>query len=264
MLVFMLTALINIQMWHGERLLYFQESSAGCYGPLGFLLSKLLFDALPLRVLPSLLCAAIVYPMAGLHSSGPLGPGLPATGPPAALLFVVGLSVANLVGYSMVSAVGIACRSPAFGLQVSAWLTLYSFLFCGLLVNKATLQQMGAHIAREHGQLLGDAVSALPRTSFMFRFIEMVLVNELATPGVPFVDIEQRAIRGSVPYPPVHVPGPYILDFLGYNHGDEGSVHCWLDMPCAAWDDVAALVVWLIVAQIVCYLLLRFVAIDPH
>jgi hypothetical protein len=123
---------------------------------------------------------------------------------------------------------------------------------------------MGAHIAREHGQLLGDAVSALPSTSFMFRFIEMVLVDELATPGVPFVDIQQRAIPGSVPYPPVHVPGPYILDFLGYNHGDEGSVHCWLDMPCAAWDDVGALVAWLIVAQICCFLLLRFVAIDPH
>lgn len=29
MLVFMLTALINIQMWHGERLLYFQVGRGG-------------------------------------------------------------------------------------------------------------------------------------------------------------------------------------------------------------------------------------------
>jgi hypothetical protein len=36
--------------------------------------------------------------------------------------------------------------SPAFGMQLSACLALYSFLFCGLLVNKAALQQMGQHL----------------------------------------------------------------------------------------------------------------------
>jgi len=264
MLIFMLSSLINIQMWHRERLLYFQESAAGCYGPLSFLLAKLLFDAIPLRVVPSLLCAAIVYPMAGLHSSGPLGPGLPATGPPAALIFATGLAMANLVGYSLVSAIAIACSSPGVSMQVSAWFALYSFLFCGLLVNKATLEQMGNHVAQEYGQLLGAAISALPLTSFMFRFIEMVLVDELGTPGVPFVDIQQRAIPGSAPYPPVHVPGPYILDFLGYNHGDEGTRHCWLGIPCAAWDDLMVLAGWFLIAQICCYLLLRFIVKDPH
>lgn len=264
MLVFMLTSLINIQLWHSERLLYFQESSAGCYGPLGYVASKFLFDALPLRVVPSLLCAAIVYPMAGLHSSAPLGAAHSATGPPAALMFALGLSLANLVGYSLASAIGIACRSPSAGMQLGAMLALYSFLFCGLLVNKATLERMGEHLAQSGSAALGGLVRALPATSFMFRFLEMVLVNELGTIGAPMVDIEQRAIPGSPHYPAVHVPGPYILDFLGYNHGDEGAAGCWLDMPCAAWADLQALVLWLVAGQASCYLLLRFFVSDPH
>ena len=143
-------------------------------------------------------------------------------------------------------------------------LALYVMLFCGLLVNKATLERMGEHLAHSGSAALGGLVRALPATSFMFRFLEMVLVNELGTIGAPMVDIEQRAIPGSPHYPAVHVPGPYILDFLGYNHGDEGAAGCWLDMPCAAWADLQALVLWLVAGQASCYLLLRFFVSDPH
>ena len=67
-LYFTLTALVSLGMWQHERMLYFHEHGAGAYGPAAFLASKAIFELLPLRVLPSLLCAAIVYPMAGLRA----------------------------------------------------------------------------------------------------------------------------------------------------------------------------------------------------
>ena len=68
---FVLTTLPTLHMWHQERLLYFQEAAAGCYGAVTYLASKLFFDVVPLRLLPALLAAAIVYPMSGLRHDAP-------------------------------------------------------------------------------------------------------------------------------------------------------------------------------------------------
>ena len=73
-LYFMLTALAPLPLWSAERLLYFQESAAGCYGPLTYVLSRTLYDGIMQRVLPAVLCSTIVYPMTGLSTSGPSGP----------------------------------------------------------------------------------------------------------------------------------------------------------------------------------------------
>ena len=68
---FVLTTLPTLHLWHQERLLYFQEAAAGCYGAVTYLASKLFFDVVPLRLLPALLAAAIVYPMSGLRHDAP-------------------------------------------------------------------------------------------------------------------------------------------------------------------------------------------------
>ena len=41
---FVLTALAGLSLWHTDRLLYFQERGAGCYGPLAYLVSRTLFE----------------------------------------------------------------------------------------------------------------------------------------------------------------------------------------------------------------------------
>ncbi len=141
-------------------------------------------------------------------------------------------------------------------------LALYSFLFCGLLVNKSALDQMGARLEAQWGAGIGAAVAGLPYSSFMFRFIEMVLVDELATQPPPTVMIRSRTqIPGVARLDPVPVGGPYILDFLGYSHGGDS---CGLGMPCAAWRDLGHLLLWLAAAQALCYVLLRFCVPDPH
>ena len=60
------------------------------------MLARSIYDGLLQRVLPALLCAAIVYPMAGLSAST-------AAGPPHAALFLLGLCLVNLVGSAVIS-----------------------------------------------------------------------------------------------------------------------------------------------------------------
>ncbi|KAJ1618300.1 hypothetical protein T492DRAFT_892260, partial [Pavlovales sp. CCMP2436] len=59
---FMLTGLVSLSLWQQERLLYFHEHSAGCYGPGACVLAKML----PLRVLPVFFFGAVAYPLIGL------------------------------------------------------------------------------------------------------------------------------------------------------------------------------------------------------
>ena len=73
-LYFMLTALAPLPFWSQERLLYFQERAANCYGPLSYVLARTLYDGLLQRILPALLCAAMV-PDGGALRARPCRPG---------------------------------------------------------------------------------------------------------------------------------------------------------------------------------------------
>ena len=76
------------------------------------------FDVVPLRLLPALLAAAIIYPMSGLRHDAPDW-SLPSSrwpGPAAAGMFVAGLCLVNIVAATMTSALGIVCRSSGAAL----------------------------------------------------------------------------------------------------------------------------------------------------
>lgn len=96
-----------------ERLLYFQEYSAGCYGPFCYVLARTVFDVIVMRLvsqkpsynltrtpashapcihaqLPTVACVAILYPMVGL-SAGRSSSAVHAA------LFLAGLFLCNLV-----------------------------------------------------------------------------------------------------------------------------------------------------------------------
>jgi ABC-type multidrug transport system permease subunit len=51
-----------------ERLLYMRERSNGFYGPVPYFLSKLLFDTLPLRLIPSAIMSTILFFMIGYQN----------------------------------------------------------------------------------------------------------------------------------------------------------------------------------------------------
>ncbi len=268
-LYFLLTNLLHVQLWMDEKLLYFHESAAGCYGPRGLLLSKALFELLPLRALPALLCSAIIYPRAALRHSGPDGDGVGAVGPPAALAFSLALCLVNCIGHSLFSAIGVASSSVHKGFLGAALLALYNLLLCGLLLNRAALAKMGASLERSASwaralhleTLLADV---LPATSFLYPFTELVLVNELGAGVPPNIEIQLPDVMGTPPPPPLPpVSGRLVLGVLGFSTSEDNGCLVW-NLPCAVWADLAALATWLVAAQALCYVSLRYCARDPH
>ena len=58
---FFMMAMSIVGMWREERLIYLRDRDAQCYGPAVYVLSKVLWDILPLRVLPPVIFTLITY-----------------------------------------------------------------------------------------------------------------------------------------------------------------------------------------------------------
>jgi len=239
---FMLTSLVSLPMWQHERLIYFQEWAAGCYSSLSYILSKLFFDLVPLRLLPALLCAAILYPLVGLRHDGPNN-GSPPQGPIAAAMFVTALCLFNLVATAMTTIIGLGVNSSSVASFLGVLLCLFTLLFSGVLVNQPTLQ---AH---------GGVVGMLPYLSFLYYFIELALYNEIYDKTITIQPRDGDLARK------VTADGKTILSQLGYAH-EPGF--CFLGMPCASLRDLEVLGLWALGAVVLCYVVLRFCVRDPH
>ena len=71
MLLFLaLLSLSSLPVWRDEALLFMRERASGVYGTAAYFTSVVLWDVLPLRVLPPGLFTAVSYGMIGLRASG--------------------------------------------------------------------------------------------------------------------------------------------------------------------------------------------------
>jgi len=257
---FLLTALVSLGMWQQERLIYFQELAAGCYTPFTYMFSKMVCDMLPLRLVPALASALIIYPMVGLRHDGPKNADDYAPGPLAAATFVAALCLVNLTATTVTSAIGIVSRTQGGAIMTALVYILFTMLFCGLLVNIPTL--------RTHGAFAGF----LPRLSVLSYFMELVLVNELHK---KMVDVKPRYDPGATTIPPIF--GEEVLAQLGYackynTSAGADSNACLFDdgeclipgLNCTVLFDLEMLVVWVVAGLVVCYLLLRYCVRDTH
>jgi len=216
-LYFMLTALAPLPLWASERLLYFQERAAGCYGPIAYVLARTLYDGLMQRVLPACLCAAIVYPMAGLSLSGPSGPIHTA-------LFIASLCLANLFGTAVITCIAIVCHSAAVATILSVLFVLLSTLFCGFIVNLPTLQQRGAWFG-ETGSTFGPQYF-----SYLFYLNELAMSDEMLK---HIVTVKVNLEPGK--HASYEIAGEEVLAHLGYalncsRIGGRDDTACWYDL----------------------------------
>jgi len=130
-----------------------RERSNGYYSSFTYFSSKLLFDILPLRVVPPLLFGGIVYGLIGLV-------------PEVAVYwkFMLTLVLFNLATATAVLLVSIIFESTSVASLVGTLLMLYNLLFTGLLINK---------------DILGPSLQWLLTTSFFHAAYEALAVNEL-------------------------------------------------------------------------------------
>src|SRR5690349_2283688 len=58
--------LVYEQVFSAERILFVRERANGYYSPITYFVAKVLFDIIPLRVVPPILLGLVVYHMVGL------------------------------------------------------------------------------------------------------------------------------------------------------------------------------------------------------
>ncbi|PGH01070.1 hypothetical protein AJ79_08040 [Helicocarpus griseus UAMH5409] len=122
--LFGFSTLTSLNVFSSERLLFVRERANGYYSPVTYFAAKVVFDIVPLRLIPPILMGVIVYPMVGL---------IPAW--PEFLKFMLILILFNLAAASISLTIGIVFRDGGVANLIGTLVMLFSLLFAGLLLN---------------------------------------------------------------------------------------------------------------------------------
>ncbi|KUL87957.1 hypothetical protein ZTR_03868 [Talaromyces verruculosus] len=122
--LFGFSTLTSLTVFSSERLLFVRERANGYYSPLAYFSAKVIFDIVPLRLIPPLIMGVIVYPMTGL---------IPAW--PEFLRFLLILVLFNLAAAGICLFIGIVFRDGGVANLIGSLVMLFSLLFAGLLLN---------------------------------------------------------------------------------------------------------------------------------
>ncbi|KAI7905378.1 P-loop containing nucleoside triphosphate hydrolase protein [Cokeromyces recurvatus] len=173
--------LTSLQVFSGERILFARERANGYYSPTTYFLSKVLFDIIPLRVVPPFMMALISYYMVGLVE-----------GVSEFFKFLLVLVLFNLTAAALCLAIGVVVKNLSLANLLACMVILFSMLFAGLLLNKDSMSPY---------------FSWLKYLSFFNYALEAMLVNEL----IYLQLVEERfGLK-------IDVPGATILSTFGFN-----------------------------------------------
>ena len=122
--LFGFSTLTSLTVFSSERLLFVRERANGYYSPITYFAAKVIFDIVPLRLIPPIIMGAIVYPMVGL---------VPAW--PEFLKFILILVLFNLAAAAICLFIGIVFKDGGVANLIGSLVMLFSLLFAGLLLN---------------------------------------------------------------------------------------------------------------------------------
>jgi ATP-binding cassette subfamily G (WHITE) protein 2 len=122
--LFGFSTLSSLTVFATERLLFMRERANGYYSPITYFLAKVLFDIIPLRIIPPVIMGSILYPMTGLIPDGP-----------HFFKFVLILVLFNLAAAGICLFIGIVCKDNGVASLIGSLVMLFSLLFAGLLLN---------------------------------------------------------------------------------------------------------------------------------
>ena len=123
--LFGFSTLTSLTVFAPERLLFTRERAKGYYHPIAYFAAKVVFDIIPLRLIPPLILGVVVYPMTGLVAAWP-----------EFLKFILFLLLFNLAAAGICLFIGIVFRQPSVASLVGSLVMLFSLLFAGFLLNR--------------------------------------------------------------------------------------------------------------------------------
>jgi ABC-type multidrug transport system ATPase subunit len=126
--LFGFSTLTSLTVFAPERLLFVRERAKGYYAPVAYYMSKVVFDILPLRILPPIIMGCIVYPMTGL---------LPHWA--EFFKFILFIVLFNLAAAMICLFIGICVKNQGVANLFGVLVMLFSLLFGGFLLNHNTI-----------------------------------------------------------------------------------------------------------------------------
>ncbi|KAI8387421.1 hypothetical protein BD560DRAFT_382445 [Blakeslea trispora] len=169
-----------LDMFNKERVLFMRERENGYYSPSAYFVAKVLFDIVPLRVLPPLLMGSISYYMIGLNAAFSVF-----------AKFLLVLVLFNLSAAGLCLCFATAFKNISVANLLANLVILFSMLFGGFLLNKDHIPPM---------------LSWLQHLSFFNYGFEALIVNELKD-----ITLRDKSIAD------IQIPGPIILARFGFN-----------------------------------------------
>ena len=212
-----LMSLSSLPVWREDRLLFLRERADGVYGVDAYFASALLFDVLPMRVLPPFFFGLTTYGMIGLNEGTEV----------SLVTFVLALVFTNVCATCVCMAIGAAAKSVAVANAIASLCFLVATLFGGFLLNKDQIPWYARWVAR---------------LSFLNYGYEALVANEFAKNPVTFT--LTAAWNSSTLPDEVPVPGEKVLSTFGFDS----------DRMVA---DLTAVCVQAVAFALLCYLMLR-------
>ncbi|KAE8449539.1 hypothetical protein EG329_008148 [Mollisiaceae sp. DMI_Dod_QoI] len=123
--LFGFSTLSSLTVFATERMLFVRERANGYYSPITYFVAKVLFDIVPLRIIPPIIMGSIIYPMTGLVADGP-----------HFFKFILVLVLFNLAAAGICLFIGIVCKDNGVANLIGSLVMLFSLLFAGLLLNR--------------------------------------------------------------------------------------------------------------------------------
>ncbi|KAI9841600.1 MAG: hypothetical protein M1837_000507 [Sclerophora amabilis] len=179
--LFGFSTLTSLTVFANERLLFLRERANGYYSPITYFAAKVVFDIVPLRLIPPIILGSIVYPMVGL---------VPAW--PEFLKFILVLVLFNFSAASICLFIGIVFQDGGVANLIGSLVMLFSLLFAGLLLN--------------HDAIPKQAVWLQALSIFHYGF-ESLIVNEATY--LTLIDHKYGI--------DIEVPGASILSSFGFD-----------------------------------------------
>lgn len=180
--LFGFSTLTSLNVFSSERLLFTRERANGYYSPVTYFTAKVLFDIVPLRIIPPILMGIIIYPMTGLKADAG-----------HFFTFILVLVLFNLAAAAICLFIGIVCKDNSVANLIGSLVMLFSLLFAGLLLNQ---------------EKIPDGAKWLQWLSIFHYAFESLIVNEVSK--LTLVDKKYGL--------DITVPGAAILSSFGFDN----------------------------------------------
>lgn len=208
--LFGFSTLTSLNVFADERTIFMRERANGYYSTLTYFFAKVVFDIIPLRVIPPLIMGIVIYPMVGLV-------------PEAAVFgkFILTLILFNLAAASVCLLIGIVFRDTGIANLIGSLFMLFSLLFAGLLLNHGLWLLVFVSLELISVDKIPVGLQWAQKLSIFHYAYEALLVNE-----VTYLTLTEKKFGLSI-----DVPGATILSTFGFN-------------AQALWADITGLAVY--------------------